>query len=185
MRLVAIACVLGGCSFDPVMPSGTSGNDEPTSDASETDTNPTDPIDGAAPAAFKLRVEVLVDGWSYLKIRGTTLHWEHHVHAAPGRWESVIQPTKLNGVDWLPTWPDVPTVENRDCNGCVSTATELPIAVPRVPSKTTLNEVKVRRPQSIVQAPSATNDYELIVEITDFGQGGGDSYIVEIDVVPE
>ncbi len=182
MRLVAIACLLGGCSFDPVMPTGNNGDDEPPSDASPSD--PPDPIDDAPPAAFKLRVEVLVDGWSYLKVKGTTLHWEHHVYAAPGRWEGVIQPTKLNGVDWLPTWPDLPTVENRDCGGCVSSTTTLPIAVPRVPSTTTINEVKVRRPQNLVQAPSAANDYELIVEITDFGQGGGDSYIVEIDVIP-
>lgn len=183
VRLVAIAWLLGACAFDPPGPGAAPGpdGDTPSSDAS--------PIDGAvsdgtAPASFHLRIEVLVDGWSYLKVKGSTLHWEHHVYAAPGRWQDVIQPTKLNGVDWFPTWPDVPTVENRDCGGCVSSLTELPISVPRVPSTTTINEVQVRRAQDLIQAPAAANDYELIVRITDFGQGGGANYIVEVDVTP-
>ena len=178
VRLVAIA-FLAGCSFDPMTPAAT-GDPEPMVDGE---------IDGAAdpaPAtAFTLRVEVLVDGWSYLKVKGTTLYWEHHVYAAPGRWQEVIQATRLNGVEWFPTWPDVPTVENRDCNGCRSSTTELAVGVPRVPSQTTLREVQVRRAQELVQAPAADNDYELIVQITDFGQAGGADYIVEIDVIPD
>lgn len=185
VRLFAIAWLVGACSFDPPTSAADDGPDAdggPSSDgAVGSDSAPTD---GAPPATFTLRVEVLVDGWSYLKVKGSTLHWEHHVYAAPGRWQDVIQPTKLNGVDWFPTWPDVPTVENRDCAGCLSSTTELPVAVPRVPSTTTIREVQVRRAQDLIQAPAAANDYELIVRITDFGQGGGAVYIVEVDVTP-
>ena len=110
------------------------------------------------------------------------MHWQHYVFAAPGRWQSVIEPTRLNGTAWFPTWADIPTIENRDCNGCLSSTHDLPISVPRAASTTTLTEVQVRRAQRIVQAPAAGNDYTLIVEITDQGVGNGAQYIVDVDV---
>ena len=52
-----------------------------------------------------------------------------------------------------------------------------------MPSTTTLTEVQTRRAQGIVQAPSAANDYELIVLISDYMVGGSAAYIVDVDVV--
>jgi hypothetical protein len=144
---------------------------------------PADAAPDAKPQDFHLRVEALIDGESHLIVHGTTLHWQHYQFAAPGRWNLVIDPIKLDGADWYPTWPDVPDSENRDCNGCESSTTELAIGVPRAPSTVTWTDVQTRREQGIVQYPAADNDWELIVDITDVGQSGAADYIVDIDAV--
>lgn len=54
--------------------------------------------------------------------------------------------------------------------------------MPRVPATTTWTEVQTRRAQGIVQYPSAANDWELIVLISDYMVGGAAAYIVEVDV---
>lgn len=143
----------------------------------------------APPQDFHLRIEALIDGESHLVIRGTTLHWRHFQFAAPGRWDQdggspwTRLPTRLDGADWLPAWPDQPTPENRDCNGCESSTTELAVGVPRAPSTVRIMEVQTRRAQGVVQMPSAANDWELIVLVSDVGVGGAAPYILEIDVV--
>lgn len=168
-----VSLVVAGCSFTHGrLP--TAGDDAAVSSD----------IDAPPPQPFHLRVEALIDGESHLIIKGSTLHWKHFIYAAPGRWNFVIDPIKLNGLDWYPDWPDIPDTENRSCNGCESSSTQLPIAVPRVPSTATWTGVQVRRDQGIVQAPSAANDYELIVLISDYGVGGAAPYIVDIDVTP-
>ena len=45
------------------------------------------------------------------------LHWRHLDFAAPGRHydAEVSQPTYLNQTAWMPVWPDLPDIENRDC----------------------------------------------------------------------
>lgn len=147
----------------------------------------------AAPADFHLRIEAFIDGESHLYIKGNTVHWKHFIYAAPGRWDAdgaapfTIRPIVLNSVDWLPTWPDAPTPENRICTaypcaGVDSDSTTLPISVPRAPSTATWTEVQTRRAQGIIQAPTAANDYELIVLISDYGVGGAADYIVDVDV---
>jgi len=148
----------------------------------------------AAPANFHLRIAAFIDGESHLYIKGSSAHWKHFIYAAPGRWDAdgtapfEIRPITLNGVDWLPTWPDAPTPENRICTAypCVgvdSSSTTLPISVPRAPSTATWTEVQTRRTQGIIQAPSAANDYELIVLISDYMVGGAADYIVDVDVI--
>lgn len=174
---VLVVALIAGCSFQVDAGPGQAGGGP---DAFGSDGF--DAAVDASPQDFHLRIEVLVDGSSFLFVKGTTLHWQHFVYAAPGRWQGVIEPTLLDGTPWFPTWPDQPTTENRDCNGCLSSTYELPIGVPRVPSTTTITEVQVRRSQRIVQAPAAANDYTLIAEITDQGVGNGAQYIVELDV---
>jgi hypothetical protein len=150
------------------------------------------PSDGA-PQSFHLRIAAFIDGESYLVIKGNTLHWKHFIFAAPGRWDEdgvapfTIRPIALDGVDWLPTWPDQPNPENRICTaypcaGVDSSSTTLPIAVPRAPSTATVTEVQVRRAQGVVQPPTAANDYELIVLISDYMVGGAADYVVDVDV---
>ena len=173
MRALVVATVLCGCRFSPASVQG-----EPGADAA------IDAVDATPPQPFHLRVAAFIDGQSWLIIHGTTLHWQHYDFAAPGRWNFVIRPITLDGVDWYPTWPDVPDVENRDCHGCLSSTTELATGVPRVPETATWTDVQTRREQGIVQQPTADNDYTLIVLISDEGVSGAADYIVDVDVTP-
>jgi len=190
-----LAVALAGCSFrlNPASPDAASPDETamPGSDAPPPSDAP-DLADGA-PQSFHLRIAAFIDGESHLYIKGNTVHWKHFIFAAPGRWDEdgaapfSIRPITLNGVDWLPTWPDQPNPENRICSaypcaGVDSSSTTLPISVPRAPSTVTWTEVQVRRAQGIVQAPTAANDYELIVLISDYMVGGAADYIVDVDV---
>jgi hypothetical protein len=176
VRAIVIA-VVAGCGFSPAPIHGDLGVDASlTRGDGSVDTPPSQP--------FHLRVAALIDGESWLIIHGTTAHWQHFDFAAPGRWNFVTNPIALSGVNWYPTWPDVPDTENRDCHGCMSSTTELAMAVPRAPATATWTEVQTRRAQGIVQQPTAANDYELIVLISDKGVGGAADYIVDIDVTP-
>jgi hypothetical protein len=138
----------------------------------------------ARPPSFHLHVEAWMDGRSNLILTGTSARWHHIEFAAPGRETFVNLPTKLSGVDWFPTWPDLPDAENRDCNCDSSTYTDLPAAIPRALSTTTLTITQVRRMPTVLQMPDATNDYTLIVELTDVGLGGSSWDIIDIDVLP-
>lgn len=196
-----LALVLDACAFHRGAAKSSTGDappDEPGAPDGAPDdapliSSPDASADAPAPQNFHLRIAAFIDGESHLYIKGNTAHWKHFIYAAPGRWDAdgvapfTIRPIALNGVDWLPTWPDQPTPENRICSmypcaGVDSSSTQLPISVPRVPSTTTLTEVQVRRAQGVVQMPSAANDYELIVLITDYMVGGAADYIVDVDV---
>jgi len=137
----------------------------------------------AAPPNLHLRVEAWMDGRSNLILHGTSVHWHHIQFAAPGRELFVNKPTKLDAFDWYPTWPDVPDAENRDCNCDSSTYSELPVGVPRAASMATLTVIQARKLPTILQQPTAPNDYTLIVEVTDVGFSGSSSHIIDIDVV--
>ena len=188
MRTLVCFSVVGwiGCGFSARVPDPTRSGDV-AADASDPDAEVVTPgIDAAKPPDFHLRIEAFIDGESYLHIKGKTLWFENRIYAAPGRWDADgaspwdTRPILLNGTSWLPTWPDLPTPENRDCM-CVSNTTTLPIGVPQAPSTTTWKEVQVRRPQGIIQYPSASNQWELIVLISDYTIGGAAQYIVEVD----
>ncbi len=173
-------CLLGlaACSFTHGTWHDTGDGDVPA-DAAQVvaDASPPD-----APQNFALRVSAYVDGRSRLRFRGTTVQWEHLEFAAPGREQGATTPTKLGTVDWQPVWPDVPTAENRDCNCKSSVYTELPVGIPRAPSTAALTAVQARKMPSIVQQPSADNDYTLVVELTDLGFSGSSTNIVDIAV---
>jgi hypothetical protein len=186
-----LVVLMGGCAFHPNEAAPSATDAAVTTDGDPTTTDA--PLDAEAPHDFHLRIAAFIDGESHLYIKGNTVHWKHFIFAAPGRWDAdgvtpfTYRPISFNGVDWLPTWPDLPTPENRICDaypcaGVDSSSTTLPISVPRAPSTTTLTEVQVRRSQGIVQMPSADNDYELIVLITDYMVGGATDYIVDVDV---
>lgn len=189
-RAILLAVVVGGCSFQVLPGSGAvPGDDTATPDGALPDgAVPDGASPDVPPQNFHLRVEAFIDGESHLHLKGTSVWWEHFIYAAPGRWDAdgaapyTIRPIKLDGVDWLPTWPDVPDPENRSCNGCLSSTTQVPVGVPRAPATATWTEVQTRRAQGIVQQPSAANDWELIVLISDYMVGGAADYIVDIDV---
>lgn len=133
-----------------------------------------------APAPLHLTVEAWMDGRSRLIFNGHTVKWHHYEYAAPGREQFVNKPTKLDGVDWYPTWPDIPDAENRDCDCESSTYEDLPITMPRVPTTTTLDAIQARRAPSVIEQPSETNNYTLTVELTDIGASGSSTDIVEL-----
>jgi hypothetical protein len=193
MRLLCALACLAGCAFSSSTPGPVTEHDAAPPDDSAADAA-IDAMPDAPPQNLHLRIEAHIDGESHLYIKGTTVHWKHFIFAAPGRWDAdgvapfTIRPIKLNGVDWLPTWPDVPNPENRICSmypcaGVESSTTQIPIGVPRVPSTATWTEVQVRRMQGIVQQPSAASDWELIVLISDYMVGGSADYIVDVDVM--
>jgi hypothetical protein len=113
--------------------------------------------------------------------------------AAPGRHYFVDYPTTINGVDWYPIWPDVPDAENRDCH-CFSDvfAGVLP-ALPAQPMEIELQVLSVVRVDSpeepagtvtIVQFPTAENDFTAIVEFDDNPLGGPAFYDVRLRIQP-
>jgi len=189
MRGVFVLAIASACSFSADVPSGATSDDAGVDAAGDamTDASPGEP---AAPQAFHLRIATIVDGESYLHVKGTTVWLENRIFAAPGRWDAEgaapwnMQPVMLNATAWQPTWPDVPTPENRDCM-CLSSTTQVPVGVPQVPSTTTLTPVDVRRTQSIIQAPSAANGWELVVTVSDYMVGGAHpDFVLDVDVVP-
>jgi hypothetical protein len=169
-----------GCGFKhgALPPAGDAG-DEPGADAVPIDAAP-----DAQPANLRVRVEAHIDGRDELILKDRTAQWHHYQFAAPGREAFVTLPTKFDSIEWFPVWPDTPNTENRDCDCVSSIYTELPTDVPRVVgvvASLTVNSARVA--PSIKQQPSADNDYTLVVELTDVGQGGAAWNDVVIDVV--
>jgi hypothetical protein len=182
VRAVGVFVLLGACSFSK-------GIDAPAIDAPAVIDAPEMTPEGPSPA-FHLRIATIVDGESYVHIKGTTIWFENRIYAAPGRWDADghepwdKRPIMLDTTAWQPGWPDVPDPENRDCM-CLSSTTQLAVGVPQVPSTATITEVDVRRAQSIIQAPSAANDWELIATVTDYMVSGAyEDFVIELDVVP-
>lgn len=62
---------------------------------------------------FTREIRTDIDGRRQLILRGNTAQWQHFDYAAPGRHEFANYPTTLNG--GVPTGPDIPDAENRDC----------------------------------------------------------------------
>jgi hypothetical protein len=168
-----------GCRFEPGSFS--------TSDATPTDVALDVTLDATPDAALPqvLRVEAWMDGRSQLVFSGHSVHWHHYQYAAPGRELLVNKPTLFDDVAWLPTWPDAPDGENRDCDCDSSVYDQLPITIPSVPTVTTVTPIQARVAPSVIQQASAENGYTLIVELTDVGAGGSATHIVDISIAYE
>jgi hypothetical protein len=134
------------------------------------------------PAPLQLRIEAWMDGRSQLVFTGHSVHWHHYQYAAPGRELFVNKPTLFDGVEWYPTWPDVPDAENRDCNCDSSTYDQLPITVPLTPTIASVTPIQVRKPPSVIQQASDANGFTLIVELTDVGASGSSDDIVDLTI---
>jgi hypothetical protein len=131
-----------------------------------------------------LNVRAFVDGRSRLIIKGDVLYWHHLDFAAPGRHETVEAnlPTYLNKVAWEPIWPDVPDAANRDCN-CDSSSYQ---GIPNLAStnqRVWVDIVRARGTVSVIQQPSAANDYTLIIELDDNPLDGPDWYEVNLNYI--
>jgi hypothetical protein len=88
----------------------------------------------------------------------------------------------INGVDWFPLWPYVPDAENRDCQCFSDIFTGVAPVLPQTEMSVNLRVIQSRFETSIVQLPTAGNDFTLIIEFNDNPPGGADIYIAEIEL---
>lgn len=129
-----------------------------------------------------IRISALIDGRSQLLLRGHRAQWHHFDFAAPGRLWFADEPTVINGQAWFPVWPDTPDAENRDCNCFSDVFTGVLPPLPPVANEYALRAMQSRGSASIIQQPTASNDFTLIIELDDNPEDGGALYV--IDIVP-
>jgi len=130
-----------------------------------------------------IRIEALIDGRSRMILRGNTVQWHHLDFAAPGRHVPMNEPTVVNGVAWLPTWPDRPDAENRGCNCFSDVFSDLQPPLPQSDMTIHLRTIQGRSAARIIQFPTSNNDFTLVIEFNDNPFGGTDVYIAEIDFI--
>jgi hypothetical protein len=138
-------------------------------------------VAGVCAVSGQLEIRVYIDGRSDAVIQGNTIDLRNLDYAAPGRWNGSNNPTTLtfggSAVNWMPTWPDQPTAENRNCDCNSSIYTGIPPLAPH--DQTVQLAIKQARYQaSITQQPSAANNDTLIVEFNDDPIAGPDWYDV-------
>ena len=129
-----------------------------------------------------MRISAWIDGRSQLILKGNTAQWHHFDANAPGREGGVTEPTIINGINWFPVWPGDPGDPNNnscDCDSDLFNGVRPPL--PDEDMTVVLREIAVREEVSIIQQPSAGNDYTLIIEFNDNEPGGADWYTVEFD----
>ena len=146
--------------------------------------------------AATLEISALIDGRDQLIIHRNTLQWHHLDAAAVGRWQGANQPTILtttiggdistSGLQWIPDWSQPPPNEIR-FQDYSSIFTGLDAALPDFEQSLVLDPIQVRSGVSIVQQPSAVNDFTAIVEFNDLPAGGATTYDLKIgyQIVPE
>lgn len=114
-----------------------------------------------------LRVRAYIDGQTALVMKGSSLHWHNTQGAAPGRWQGANEPTSLDGVAWMPVWPQ--SGENRDCN-CDSQ--DAPKLAPLGAHAQTVGLSLVHaRGKVTVDQPSASNGFTARVNFADSTSG--------------
>jgi hypothetical protein len=143
---------------------------------------PAQPVGAASAKAPQrtLTIEAWVDGRSWLILRKNTLQWYQLEFAAPGRLEFANLPTIVNGEEWYPVWPDVPDAENRDCYCYSSVLKGVKPFLHRNKLPAEINVLEARGAVTIVEFPSAENDYAMVIEFDDNGPGGAANYKIEI-----
>ena len=135
----------------------------------------------ADPSQFSLKIRAYIDGISQLVLKGSNVTWQHISAAAPGRHGSSNEPTYLNALEWYPTWLDIPTAENIDCNCDSSTLADLNPALPGQ-QKFVLKVLQARGSAYISQQPGSWNDYTLTIVFDDWAPNGPAWYEVELVV---
>jgi hypothetical protein len=135
----------------------------------------------AAGQAQQVHVRAWIDGRSELTLQGADVQWTHYDFAAPGRLEcdlgSPHEPTTVDSNVWFPVWPDVPTCENRDCEGCVSdVAALISPPLPAQAFQATLVPLQARGALFVGEQPTAANGYRTVIVFDDNPLGGADWY---------
>jgi hypothetical protein len=140
----------------------------------------------------------LIDGRDQLHIKGNTLQWHHIMHAAVGRhggnnfpttiWSTLDGVVQMDGVEWIPEWPDPPPNEIR-YEAWSSVFSDLTPPSPMTDMVVTLRIKDARQSLSILQHPTADNEYTTILDFSDTSQPGSAWYeggvAIEYTAVPE
>lgn len=142
------------------------------------------------PLRTRLALTAYIDGRSQLVMQGGSIYWHHFDFAAPGRHFDAPGgnvPTTFNGDPWYPVWPGDPPNHNPAdpidnevrCGDC--TTIDNYLDAPPLAAKeqvVALNAISARGEVSIVQQPSAQNDFTLIVEFDDDMLSGPEWYSI-------
>jgi hypothetical protein len=141
-------------------------------------------------------IEALIDTTDQLRIKGSTLQWYHPgAGAAVGRRgggdvptiisSSLDGTTRMNGVNWTPTWPQNPPNEIRfEAYSSVFDGLN-PALPPLEPVSVTATVASGRGSLSIVELPTFANAFTLVVQYSDGFNGSAQLEGVITVTVPE
>jgi len=136
-------------------------------------------------AAYRLKVDVLIDGYAQLIIQGNTVQWHNINHDSPGFLEgdpnspfpSYLTTADIGTVAWSPIWPGGgygPHDNIQDSS--IYSRLDLPLAaVSQTVSIVSWSVDQNREGQhgvNISQQPSSSKNYKLIVDFDDLEPGG-------------
>ena len=113
--------------------------------------------------SLPLLVRAEIDGRSELRMQGSFIWWHHYEFEAPGMWGD-DQPTFLNGGQWYPLWPQD---ENAFCDCDSSKADLLNPPLKSDGTEISIEVISARGTVTIVQQPTAANDFTASVEFSD------------------
>ncbi|AOY57286.1 hypothetical protein [Desulfococcus multivorans] len=122
-----------------------------------------------------IEIEAHIDGRDQLIIKGNTIQWHHLDAAAVGRHLGANSPTIIyatkNGstttqMEWLPAWPSPPPDEIR-FDAYSSFFNELSPVFPEDGVVWRLTKLFGRGEVKIIEQPSSSNEFSLIVEFDD------------------
>ena len=137
-------------------------------------------------AAYSLTVRAWIDGESQLIIQGNTVQWHNLSYTAPGYRipGEPPEPTYLTTVDMgIVAW--APTTWSNGTSGDTTSEqfTDLDAPLAAVDQTVTLEAIDVRDGATIVQQPTAANDYTLIVDFNDSVSGGAYWYELSLEYI--
>lgn len=145
---------------------------------------------GAAPtsqpaAPLSVTVRALIDGRDHLILKGATACWRHLEFAAPGLHGGRNEPTTINGIAWRPVWDDSDMDKEVRVQKSMSDKFEqINPPLPAAPMLATLQKIHCRGAATILQQPSADNDFTTIVEFDDNSAAGVSWYEVKVTFSP-
>jgi len=130
-----------------------------------------------------LRIEAYIDGRDRLILQRNTVQWHRLEWDPPGRVGEQTLPTVINDVPWIPDWPDSAATDKPDPKNYSAKFESLKPPLPASSASRALVEIKRiagRGKISIIEQPSSSNDYTLIIEFNDNSFKGPGYYIVDV-----
>lgn len=137
---------------------------------------------------LNMDVQAHIDGRDQLIIRDDTLQWHHFDFAAVGRHVGANSPTIINaisgaGLEWIPEWPLPPPDEIR-FEAFSSVLAGMINPLPTDDAFWQIDKLFGRGSVSIVEQPTSTNGFALVVEFNDNPQGGSTFYGIQLSRSP-
>jgi hypothetical protein len=124
-----------------------------------------------------------IDGRDRLIIQGNTLQWHHFDFAAVGRHQGGNSPTIINTgnsyTEWFPEWPEpVPSEIRFEAVSSVFSGLTPPL--PARDIRWHVTKLLGRGEVHIIEQPSYTNQFKLIVDFDDSPIGGSNFYAIRL-----